>query len=482
MDSRNKLVALTHFVLAFLLVIAATGVDAYPPSSGCNVVATGGGAAGNYPSAAAFEAAWAAANPGSTLHYCTGPGPGASCLPIRGAPVCPGPDMAYLVLETGGAFFAAGQVNSSPVGASCPNGGTLNGAGTSCDCAPGQTDTGTACTGSPTSCPAAGTSLGTHNVTGAWALSPTPEANDYVGGTQTNFFPGSPQCVPEGGGYCGGTVSPTGGGNCWRSQAPADTGLYRISCDVEVTASGSSCTLTAGSPSDPAAAPPACPTGNVGTVNGKPVCLGTMPTTGINFGRDENAGNPRAGSPSTDNNTAREPNSGAGGGPDARGGPGVTYGQDGGVGTGSDRTPGANNNGEAPKLELPTDYNREPTQQSILNELKKKRQIDETGTPDGNGFDTDARTEINSEAGKAQSSLEGIIAGSNAPDRTWGFSVNFPTTCNPMTVGTANWGFFVIDFCQWQDIIHDLMSLVWIGATIFLCIGMAMRAVTGGGA
>jgi hypothetical protein len=105
--------------------------------------------------------------------------------------------------------------------------------------------------------------------------------------------------------------------------------------------------------------------------------------------------------------------------------------------------------------------------------------IDEEGTPTGADADTAAKEGINAEAGKLDSKLAEIVAGTGAPDRTWGFNINFPTTCVPLVITTRIWGTHVLNFCQWQPVVHDIMSLVWISTTLFLCIGMVFRAVTG---
>jgi hypothetical protein len=105
--------------------------------------------------------------------------------------------------------------------------------------------------------------------------------------------------------------------------------------------------------------------------------------------------------------------------------------------------------------------------------------IDEEGTPDGADADTAAKAGIETEAGKLTTKLDEIVAGTGAPDRTWGFDISFPTTCVPFVITTRIWGTHVLDFCQWQPVVHDIMSLVWISTTLFLCIGMVFRAVTG---
>lgn len=348
----------------------------------------------------------------------------------------------------------------------CPNGGTLS--GSTCTCGAGFTDTGTACEAN--SCPTAGTSLGLQNLTMGWALSPTPDGADVVGGTiDFGAVFGGQHCVPEGGGMCNALVDPTQpAGDCWRSQTPTDQGLYRISCDIGMVSAGTTCTAPAGgSPSSSASGGPACPTGNVGEVNGKAVCLGTIPATGVNFGGTPNAGNPRAGSSPTENtNSEREPSGPNGGGPDGRGGPNVTTGP-GGTGTGNNRTGGSGNGtGDTPKLELPTDYNREPTQQSILAELKKARKIDETGTPEDQSAEMKtARDNLTSkltDLTKAVSDAEGGKPTAAGASGVTGLGTYVSSdSCTNFTIAGQ-----VLDVCSHGDVPRTIFGFFWILSAI----------------
>lgn len=460
--------------------VVAGRVEAYPPTSGCSFTTNNGSCPGPYSTTGAAVACYLANNVpsagsppgGGYSFYDWGTGPN---LPFvqSAAPSCGGVSIAYPWFFNG-SYVGAQGVNAT-TGDTCPNGGTLTGG--NCVCASGYTDTGTACV--VDDCPAAGTAMGVRDMTVGWALSATPDADDWVGGFQS---PGSSQCVTHGSGHCTATVdyansgAQAGANFCWRAQTPEPTGLYRVSCDYPLVAAGSgACSPDPNAASSPSATAPTCP-GTSGTFNGRPICLGVAGNA-VQTPKPEEAGNPRAGtSPIDDSNSGREPQAPTGG-PDARGGPGVTVGPGGSIGTGNNRAPGTGT-GDAP--EFPDDYNREVTQQAILNKLGTGVKVDETGTPDGTEADTEAKNALNTEAGKLTTGLEGIIAGTNAPDRSWGFGISFPSTCNPTVIGTARWGFFEVDFCQWQSIAHDIMALVWIGATLFLCIGMVFRAISAG--
>jgi hypothetical protein len=350
----------------------------------------------------------------------------------------------------------------------CPNGGTLS--GTTCTCPVGQTDTGTACV---VACPAVGASMGSQSLTVGWALSPVPNAPDTVVNVSPSKIYGS-QCVNSGGNMCSAVHDldqPVT--HCWRSQTASSGGLYRQSCDYPMKSSGTTCTAAADSPSNPAEPAASCPSGTVGTVNGKSVCLGTMPTTGINFGKSEVGGNPRAGTPTTDTNTTREPDTGAGGGPDARGGPGVTVGAGGNVGTGSNKTAGTGTGSNAPiQVEVEIDTCGLPG--------KPPCKIDETGTPTGAGAFAAADTAAQATENALKAVADTVVAGKSST--SWGFSIGLPTGCtNPPAFVLPHAGInYTFDMCAHETLIHAVMSFLWAWFTLTAILGMVRRTVGGG--
>jgi hypothetical protein len=118
--------------------------------------------------------------------------------------------------------------------------------------------------------------------------------------------------------------------------------------------------------------------------------------------------------------------------------------------------------------------------QSIRDKLNEGLKIDETGIGNGTGTDADAKSGISTEFGKLDTSLSGVLDGSGAPNSAWGFGISFPSTCSAITIPTSNWGTFNLNFCQWQNVAHDIMALVWIGATLFFSLGMVGRTVSAG--
>lgn len=99
--------------------------------------------------------------------------------------------------------------------------------------------------------------------------------------------------------------------------------------------------------------------------------------------------------------------------------------------------------------------------------------IDETGTP------SDAVTPL--KAGNdtlTQSQTDAVAKVNDAATATnkdtgWKFSFALPSGCTtiPMYLDV------VVDVCKYRPVIHDLMSLAWLAATVFAIIGMVGRAL-----
>lgn len=103
---------------------------------------------------------------------------------------------------------------------------------------------------------------------------------------------------------------------------------------------------------------------------------------------------------------------------------------------------------------------------------KPKCLIDETGTPadKAESFEP-AKTELDTAkttASDAITAAEGIAAPS------WSFTFQLPTGCAPYVTGIRG---FIMNVCEYQSTIHDLLSMVWAAATAFACIGMVGRTI-----
>lgn len=100
--------------------------------------------------------------------------------------------------------------------------------------------------------------------------------------------------------------------------------------------------------------------------------------------------------------------------------------------------------------------------------------IDETGTPAADPLDKTGQDDAKA---KFDQELGGLGA-KDAPAWTWTFQL--PSSCSPIaTPAFAPW-LTAVDVCPYQPVIHDLMSLAWIAATVFGCVALVNRAQTGG--
>jgi len=133
-----------------------------------------------------------------------------------------------------------------------------------------------------------------------------------------------------------------------------------------------------------------------------------------------------------------------------------------------------------PPLELPTDYNREPTQQSIDSTLKSGVKILEAGTPATGDF---ASADAAADAAKAAAeALAATATDANTKDTSWGFALTLPSGCtNPPGIVVPNWHLnWVPDLCQFSDRIHAVTGFLWVVLTLGACLSMVRSAVSGG--
>lgn len=301
----------------------------------------------------------------------------------------------------------------------------------------------------------------------------TPDDNDYSAVGPVNK-------LPPGGTFCSGgctmNIPDPGapGWAAWRSQAPNAQGLYRGSLDIPAVNSGQECTPGTGdAPLSPTAVEPQCP-GAVGEVNGKKGCYGTAqnPVTTTPTDRPPVppiAGNPSAGpKPATGDGSGtgsagRTPAAGDGGnaGGPAAAGVGGRGGSAGGTATGT----GSSGSGDGEK----------PDPCGAPGQAQCNVKVDETGTPAGAGTTFDGAKKAVDDS--VADTIEKI---NQARDRTdgpkWTFSFALPSGCSPYPIGIAE---FTLDVCQYQPIIHDLLSMVWAAVTAFTIIGMVGRTIRG---
>lgn len=67
------------------------------------------------------------------------------------------------------------------------------------------------------------------------------------------------------------------------------------------------------------------------------------------------------------------------------------------------------------------------------------------------------------------------------PDLNWSFTV--PTGCTPLALpgfAALTPSLASIDMCQFQPVIHDLLSMMWVAAGFFGAIALILRDSVGG--
>lgn len=258
----------------------------------------------------------------------------------------------------------------------------------------------------------------------------------------------------------------------YSSQQSNSQGLYRRSVDYPSLNMGTECTSSVADvgvkPDTPS---PDCP-GSVGDLNGRTVCVGTAakPVTTVPLGAPSSppiAGNPAAGpKPATGDGSGtgsdgRTPGAGSGG----AGGGGTAAGV-GGKGGGAGGTASGTGTRAAPAA------GEQQAACGAPGEPVCAVKVDERGVPASAGasFDT-ANTSLDTAKDAAKA---GIDAADSMQTPSWSFSFQLPTGCTPYNVNIKN---FVLNPCQYQSTIHDLMSMIWAAVTAFCIIGMVGRTI-----
>ncbi len=380
--------------------------------------------------------------------------------------------MQYKLKSSGALSQANRNLSSRSTAAACPaNSSAVSGG---CQCNATFDEVGGQCLPHTNKCSGSQGKTGVLNWTEGYTRTPDEGDRRGIGAV---YSPGASGNVCMGG--CAVSLQTSGPGvQPLVSQSPTAQGLYRRSVDYPYLALGTECTQgTADIGADKSVAPPDCP-GTVGEYSGKPACFGTAakPVTTAPIGQPAGAaiaGNPKAGDkPATGEGSGtgsagRTPSTGNG---DAEGGPssaavGGKGGDAGGTTTGSGTTPKPADGEEQAACGAPG--------QPVC-----AVKVDERGTPTGaNGTDgTSYATKVD-DLTKAQTDAFASVKDAKPGD--WGFDFQLPTTCSPIALGMFVQG-FQIDMCRWQSMIHDLMSLVWLSITVWTCIGMVGRTLSGG--
>lgn len=342
---------------------------------------------------------------------------------------------------------------------SCPANSSLS--GSSCTCNSGYTQEGSTCVSNQ--CP-----LGqgrTFNRTEGWGRSANADADDLV------VSYGAPASVYDyNDGVCVGNIAKVE--QCWRSQEPSAQGLYRTSCDYTMVISGDAPPSTGDSAANPETPIPPCP-GTLGTVNGKPMCVGTasnpLPSPQAAPNQPTGAGNPSAGvKPSTgpgsgSTGSGRTPSTGNGGND---GGPASSAIGRGGSGQRAEGSETGDETGAvcgAPPLPA------------------CNVKVDETGTPNGSTFGTSP--ELDGALNQREAGL--ATARDSAGDASWGIVPSWivDRPCEPWNVATLpeviGGGAVTLDLCPFKPISDGILNFVWVCYAIFAVTGLVASAMTG---
>lgn len=332
------------------------------------------------------------------------------------------------------------------------------------------------CAPPPDTCGLAPGSKIKQNFSEGWARSSDINKVDYVGKVNLPFFVGGGEdgtqlaihCIDK----CKARASKVI--DRYRAKTPGPNGLYRLSGDYEFDvigtsasgATGDTCSTANNTQSfndavSPNTVPLPCP-GTVGEVNGKSVCIpGTSPSTSIPPPSGEpppgteQSGNPRAG----DIPTTGEGSGSGGAGRTPTAGNGTAAGGPSGA-----ASSGGGSTGTTPK---PADGEE---QAACGAPGQPPCKIDETGTPTQGNF-SEAENALNQAKTDAIAEINKTRTGQGF---TWTFQL--PTGCQPLQLPAFAGMIDSIDICQFQPMIHDLLSMMWIAATIFALWGMASRA------
>jgi len=208
-----------------------------------------------------------------------------------------------------------------------------------------------------------------------------------------------------------------------------------------------------------------CPPGQTyGEVNGEPTCV----PGGDNGGGDTGGGDTGGGDGGTGGETGGG-DTGTGGGDTGTGG--ETGGGDTGTGTGSTGTGTATGTGPNGPINLELTL---PDPCGAPGQPKCNVKLDESGTP-GTSTANNAFGNALGEINGTQSDLQGAIAniqnGNQLPSWSWSFQL--PAACSPLPLAAYS---MTIDVCEFQPVIHDLMSLLWVAAGIFGLLALAKSA------
>lgn len=124
--------------------------------------------------------------------------------------------------------------------------------------------------------------------------------------------------------------------------------------------------------------------------------------------------------------------------------------------------------------ELPTDYNRETTQQGIKGVLDSiKDALGVTGMPDGSTALDGAKDAHDTAAADRESSLGDVIS-ATGKDTGWGFTFAIPTAeCVPIEITEE----IEVDICTPAAKLREFLAFIWFLGTAWICLGMVGHTI-----
>lgn len=238
--------------------------------------------------------------------------------------------------------------------------------------------------------------------------------------------------------------------SCDTNTEPSSNGYYKQSCSYEFETTGNTCTQSnlPASPDNAPPLPPGVPDPNPNPDGGDPTGNNNPENTGDNGTDPSDPTGEGTGSGGTGSNKD----------PDACSAAQIAAGTCTGSSGGGGAAPGDRTSDDPATCGGPG----QPLCQVDINE---------TGTPDGDAqrdlmeSHGDKITDLVKDDGTYWTGVKKYLqkSASELVSLNWSFAL--PTGCTPFNMGSG-YG-FSIDMCQYQSVIHDLMSLVWVMATVF---------------
>jgi hypothetical protein len=380
-----------------------------------------------------------------------------------------------------GSYYSEYWASYLNPGSFCPDNSTGT---TICTCSAGFTETDGACVPPPevVACGPVANTTRVVNLTAGFMRSPGNATYPTFKPDGSLAPPGYPGLPPDTICYqgCIGTVDSLV--ESWSASEPGATGLYRVSDDWNVIFENDSCSVgtelsEAPLHSEVHTAPPC--TGFLGSVNGKPTCVATVPDSGFGSYKPSTVGNPKAGAIGGGGASGNIPPSGNGsnGGGPATANDGALRLVDGSVvaklETGSTAPSGTVSASPEGTEQAACGAPGQPVCAVKLDESRMQQQ------PNADGLDKIDQAKADFDSGIDS------ITGDGGKDTSWGLVpswLNHVGACVPTVLWTlpAKMGgqAVTMDLCPLLPGIYLVMNWLWVIWTFFIVVGLVLRTTT----